>query len=335
MAKLNERDGQYVLRWTDPDGTRKSKSLGKVGVFPKRDAKAILLAKELELTTGMRMLGKGGSTAPTFGRYAREYVTWRGMKFPDSQERVEQIIEQHLIPAFEFVALDSLKPDQVEQWMQVRLTKVKPETVAKELRTLKAVLHHAMDRDVLARDPLRTVTAPRNLESSPIRFYEAHELARIYEASFDKGSVWKLLANTGMRRGEALALNWSNVGPHSIQILSTSEDRTKSGKWREVPLSDGARLALEDLAWNGREGYVLPRIAPESLSRSFVKDAARAGLPGHLHELRHTYVSHLVRAGVPLRTVQVLAGHAHYSTTERYAHVAKGTEPAPVRELSI
>lgn len=41
-----------------------------------------------------------------------------------------------------------------------------------------------------------------------------------------------------------------------------------------------------------------------------------------LHSLRHTYISHLVMAGIPLRVVQKLTGHAHHSTTERYAHLA-------------
>ncbi|MGO1068284.1 tyrosine-type recombinase/integrase [Lysobacter sp. CA199] len=43
---------------------------------------------------------------------------------------------------------------------------------------------------------------------------------------------------------------------------------------------------------------------------------------GSLHRLRHTFCAHLVMAGVPLRRVQLLAGHADYKTTEIYAHLA-------------
>ena len=81
--------------------------------------------------------------------------------------------------------------------------------------------------------------------------------------------------------------------------------------------------------------YVLPRVHPSSLSRAAIRDARRAGLDGSLHTLRHTYVSHLVRAGVPLRTVQLYAGHAHYSTTEGYAYLIPGTTPAAVTALAL
>lgn len=43
---------------------------------------------------------------------------------------------------------------------------------------------------------------------------------------------------------------------------------------------------------------------------------------GSLHCLRHTFRSHLVIAGAPLRTVQKLAGHASFTTTEKYAHLS-------------
>jgi integrase len=47
-------------------------------------------------------------------------------------------------------------------------------------------------------------------------------------------------------------------------------------------------------------------------------DAKRAGIGGSLHRLRHTFCAHMVMTGVPLRRVQILAGHADYATTEKY-----------------
>jgi site-specific recombinase XerD len=69
---------------------------------------------------------------------------------------------------------------------------------------------------------------------------------------------------------------------------------------------------------------VIPRMAPASLSRACIHDIRRANLNGSLHTLRHTYISHLVMAGVPLRTVQKLAGHSTVAVTERYSHLAPG-----------
>ena len=150
--------------------------------------------------------------------------------------------------------------------------------------------------------------------------------------------VWKLYANTGMRRAEGLDLTWAMVGKKDIRILSRDDDpdemeqrasgtsgATKSRNWRFVPLNDAAREALDELKQQTYEtGMVIPQVDKNVLSRSFRKDIARAGLVGTLHWLRHTYVSHLVMNGVPLRTVQVLAGHSSYAVTERYAHLAPG-----------
>ena len=176
--------------------------------------------------------------------------------------------------------------------------------------------------------------APKLLDSKPHRFYEVDELLELYKAADPMHApLWKLFANTGMRRGEGLMLRWSWIGKKSIRILSTVDERTKSGDWREIPLSDGANEALEAIKKNGE--YVLPRIRPESLSRAFLRDAASAKLDGSLHTLRHTYISHLVRSGVPLRTVQIFAGHTHYSTTEKYAYLSPGEAPAQALRLAI
>jgi len=79
-------------------------------------------------------------------------------------------------------------------------------------------------------------------------------------------------------------------------------------------------VALEFL--DNESDYVLPRVNKSSLTRAFKKAVVNAGLDGSLHCLRHTFCSHLVMQGVPLRTVQVLAGHASFKTTEGYAHLA-------------
>jgi site-specific recombinase XerD len=104
-----------------------------------------------------------------------------------------------------------------------------------------------------------------------------------------------------------------------IRVLSEEGARTKSGRWREITLTPSAKAALQELS---QTGYVLPRMTPQSLSRHFAHDAKKAGLPGNLHCLRHTFCSHLVMLGIPLKTVQELAGHATPAQTNKYAHLS-------------
>jgi len=129
-----------------------------------------------------------------------------------------------------------------------------------------------------------------------------------------------LLANTGIRRAEAMNLKWSNVNEDRIHILSTSAQRTKSAKWRDIPLSPGATEALKIIIRDTE--FVFPRIAGSSLSRAFKTSVVNASLGGSLHDLRHTFISHLVMNGIDLRTVQILAGHASFKTTLEYAHLS-------------
>ncbi|MDO8595785.1 MAG: tyrosine-type recombinase/integrase, partial [Sulfuricaulis sp.] len=237
-------------------------------------------------------------------------------------------------------------PAEVEQFKTERRFLAKASTVGKELRVLQAILNRAVALKVITDNPISIVRAPKLLDSKPHRFYEAAELVQLYAAAGARAWIWKLLANTGLRRGEALMLRWlwitdpclpclpagTAAGKGTVRVLSAEDERTKSGKWRELPLSDGAREAL---AGRTRDIHVLPRMAPESLSRAFHVDAGRAGLDGSLHNLRHTYISHLVRAGVALRTVQLYAGHAHYSTTEGYAYLSPGAAPEQALKLAI
>jgi len=308
MARIYQRNGSWYLDYFK-EGKRSRRSLGKVS---EAEAQVQLTALERRLDAPPPAAG------PDFLTWAEEYSHWHSGEFPDSYYRVESIIRCHLIPAFGDLAIGMITPRAVEAYKRARSEVVAPGTVVKEIRTLQAMINHAVTWDVIPRNPIKRVKAPKDLRSKPPRWYTKDELQQIYGAS-EYGPTWQLMANTGLRRTEAMQLEWKNIDTDSIRIVSGAEARTKSGKWRLVPLSDGAKSALR--AFKGK-GRVLPELAPYSFSRAFSRDAMRSGLDGSLHCLRHTYCSHLVMAGVPLRTVQILAGHASFTTTEKYAHLA-------------
>lgn len=336
-----------MLDWRDAEGTRRRDTLGRVGELSERDANRILKQRNLELSAGYRILNP--ARAPRFGDFVRnDYLPWHAAEYPASHYRVKQIVEQYLLPEFEYDALDQLAPKKAEKWKHGRRAAgAKAETVTKELRTLLAIVNKAVEWKDVSENLIAGVHAPQSLDSKPPRFFTAPELTAIYEACRVQvnggygqqpnpahAHMWRLYANTGMRRAEGLLLKRAWIGRQAMKILSTEEDRTKSGKWREVPLSDGALEALEGLHGSGE--YLLPRITLPSLSRACVRDIRRAKIvDGSLHTLRHTYCSHLVMNGVPLRTVQKLAGHSSIAVTERYAHLAPDHLRNAVKTLSI
>ena len=152
------------------------------------------------------------------------------------------------------------------------------------------------------------------------------------EAARDR-ALLELLYGTGLRVGEAVALDLGDLSAGEVRVR-----HGKGDKERHVPLGDKARQALDGyLAL--RSGLAHPksgfldgsalfvtrrgaRIGQREVRRLVDAWAARAGVPPtHPHALRHSYATHLLGSGADLRAIQELLGHASLKTTARYAHV--------------
>lgn len=335
MATLTLRGNAWCLNWSDPKtGERHRRVIGSRSSHSETDATTALKALEYQLATGDQVLNLGqdrNQDRTTFRELAASYLAWRHGQFPDSQDGIDLIVNVHLVPFLTDKPLALLSSDNAEDYVTKRAAEVQPSTLNKELRTLKAILNKAVEWKLLAANPVHYVKGRQEIESKPREFYTADELQRLYTHSSTEveGAMWKLMANTGMRRSEALALRDEHVSANSITIVSTTASRTKSRKWRHVPLSSGAKQALNTLKHlktmhhrNMTAGHVFPRLQKASLTKAFERTADRAGLDGSLHVLRHTFASHLVMAGRPLYEVQQLLGHANIKTTQQYAHLA-------------
>lgn len=342
MATLYKRGKVWYLNWSQ-NGRQHRKSLGPIS---KAEAQTRLEDKRLELKVGKSHF----VDSELFGTLAADYVDWHEHAYPDSHERVKFIIEERLT-RFHARPLSELTQSEIERWLALRAREVKPATVDKELTVLRAVLNKGIQWGMLDKSPARYVQAPQSTSDEPMRWYTSDELQRIYDADRLHAPVWRLLANTGLRRREAMQLRWSDIKGSIMHVVSRTGARTKSGRTRVIPLNDSAQAALSALKEStGDSDYVLPRIAEQSWTRAFAialrraNDAAEAEaepgtkppkLDGSLHSLRHTFCANLVSSGVPLRTVQVLAGHASYATTERYAHLSPSALEDAVKVLNL
>jgi integrase len=135
----------------------------------------------------------------------------------------------------------------------------------------------------------------------------------------------KLLALTGLRRGEIQGLTWPMVDwQHAVLNLPD----TKTGQ-RSVPVSSQVAGLLREIhAFSGepRDGYVIrsSRGLPlKSLSCTWERIRALAGIPDvRIHDLRHSFASDALMGGVPLAVIGKMLGHRQLSTTQRYAHLS-------------
>jgi integrase len=156
-------------------------------------------------------------------------------------------------------------------------------------------------------------------------------------------AIYTVAGFTGLRQGELRALRWRHVrfADRTVVVVAAIsagyESTTKSGKWRAVPLTREAFVALDELSqrewFTGPDDYVFCGPAGDPIDESALRrrfNAARdaAGLPQlPFHHLRHTFATLAIR-GLDPATVQTLLGHSKITTTERYLHAR------PLNELA-
>ncbi|WP_459018267.1 tyrosine-type recombinase/integrase [Stenotrophomonas sp. PSU_St142] len=269
---------------------------------------------------------------PKVRDYLEWYLDWYEAEHPTTIAKTRSEVKR-FIERFGHRPIDSIRAVEVEQYKRGRLLddRAAKETVGKEIRRLKAAFNRGLEWKELDVNPLASVKAPRGVRSVAVKFYDRAAMRRLYRANPARAPLWLFMAHTGLRRGEIIGLEKSSVVAGRLLVESdpdeTGEGRTKSGKWREVPLNRYARWALRHLP------DPLVTVHKDTLSDWFSKDAYTASIGGHLHRLRHTFCAHLATSGVPLRRIQLLAGHADYATTEEYyAHLTpEGNEEAVSR----
>jgi integrase len=166
------------------------------------------------------------------------------------------------------------------------------------------------------------------------RFLDFEEAGRLVDGAEPEWRACILLGlRAGLRLGELLALRWSDVdldGGRVVVRRALARDvvgTPKSGRSREVPLARQAVEALRghprflhsDLVFCDERGMYSKGKAKCPLWRACDK----AGLERlGWHVLRHSFASHLVMRGAPLKTVQELLGHSDIRMTMRYAHLS-------------
>lgn len=221
--------------------------------------------------------------------------------------------------------LAKVKPSKVDHVGRVRFLD------ASEERRLREALDAREERHRLERDRANAWRAQRGYKLLP----------DLRAAPFvDHLKPLALLSlNTGLRRGELFNLERKHIHlERALLTVAGDTEGNKTAKARHVPLNREARAVLWDwithrqpvgLLFPGPTGKRLDNISTawERLRRSAKLDDFR------WHDLRHTFASKLVMAGVDLNAVRELLGHASLDMTLRYAHLAPEHKAAAVARL--
>ncbi len=357
VKRRGERRLVIDIRFTNPDGTpgryrrdAEVQLLAAARAEERRRIAALVSGDILEAEAGTRAepRARAGERAaqpeatPTkdvlFGAVAEAYLTTyaRSHLKPSTLHGYRKTINGFLVPRLGQRSIDTIDATVVRELDAEYVEReAKPATRRQMQIALRSILcRYAVEAKLLKVAP---VFPPLPRAGRKIMNALTHdEVERLLAASCEAHRLAFLLAAfAGLRAGEVRGLRWRDVDVGAAQLVVRENvcrgvvAAPKSGHERVVPLTGALLVSLERTKLEGRFGLVSKTAkgtpwGEYGLAQAFVRACRRAGLAKtwRLHDLRHFFVTALFRAGVSAPTVQALAGHAHLTTTQRYAHVA-------------
>lgn len=221
--------------------------------------------------------------------------------------------------------LKKVKRAQME-WSHLSLA-----TRQRKAATMKSFLRWLYEKNLITTPLQEKIEAPTVPKKIP-HFLSIDEVLHLFDFlkknSHDRNSdkdnfylaLLYLLYGGGLRVSEACHLCWKNIRIPSAEVLILGKGQKE--RWVVLP-----QKAMEAIT-------ALPRLStsiwgPHGLTERKAYDWIRklgkeAGLrtPLHPHALRHSYATHLITAGMNLRTLQELMGHSSLTSTEKYLHLS-------------
>jgi integrase len=323
MAKgLYKRGNVWWIRYADGFGSivRESSHSTKF-----KDAEDLLLGRKKTIREGKEPDPIKRIPNYTFHQLADEYLKWceRQRSFRSKKGFILQLKE-----AFGNLQLRHLNTKLLEQYQTDRINKGnKPATVNRLIATLKHCIHKGYQWEMLSEETLKRVRNVKLLEENNrrLRYLSQSECQTlIHNCQGSTRGIVVTALNTGMRKGEILGLKWEQVDlRHGFILL----DKTKNGERREIPINETVKGVLQSKLRRVDIPYVFYDSCSgkryQNIKRSFNTALRRAGIRDfRFHDLRHTFASHLVMAGVDITTVSRLLGHKSLTMTLRYSHLA-------------
>lgn len=301
------------------EGRRKQEKIGP----SKKLAEAVFAKRKIEIAEG-KFLNRKKIQKIRFEEFSKDYL-----EYSEANKRNygrECFTMRHLVRAFGDRLLSEITIWRIERYKAERRGLVAPATVNRELTLLKHMFTKAIQWEKATVNPVKAVKLLREANSR-VRFLTYEEERQLLTQCQPNLRTLVIAAmHTGFRRGELLSLTWNDVD-FANGLVTVQAAYAKNGERRAIPMSKTLRRVLEETRNGMKSNEHVFRtetgdryLSPTTAFESAVK---RAGITDfHFHDLRHTFASRLVMAGVDLRTVQELLGHKNITMTLRYSHLS-------------
>jgi len=293
-----------------------------------------------------------------------------------SYDRKEQVLENQVYPYIGDLQVSNLTTSDIQSMINSLSKKYSYSTIKKAYEAVNACMKLAIIKRDIQYNPALGVTLPTNIQKSEgeIIFFNESEIKLITEEAVRKynndipiyrlGYAVLFLLNTGLRIGEALALQWRDIdfinktvfikknvklvknrdSKQETKYILKEQNNPKTKKsTRTVPLNANAINALLQLKTvTGNHQHVFATktgkiINPRNIDRMFRNILTQCKLPlCGLHSLRHTFASILFKNGVDVKTVSEILGHSDVSITyNTYVHLIQEQKIKAVELINI
>ncbi|WP_240078041.1 tyrosine-type recombinase/integrase [Enterococcus gallinarum] len=264
--------------------------------------------------------------------------------------KTERVFKNHILPAFGNKPIQDIKPMDAQNQMNVWHKKLVRASMVMNYAGL--VFDYAIRMQLINMNPTKVIKKPVRKESvredKDMNFYDKDELKKFMAAlennnNFRAFVYFRLLAFTGMRKGESLALKWSDIDLEKQTLyINKAVSRSATGLYIQTPKTPSSirRISIDDktvsilqeykkespdgLVFQSEDGGILSPAKPRKWYLTAMKNLPDDFKQISIHGFRHTHASLLFEAGASIKDVQSRLGHSDIQTTmDVYTHVSK------------
>ncbi|MCO4483910.1 Integrase/recombinase, phage associated [Streptococcus infantarius subsp. infantarius] len=292
---------------------------------------------------------------------------------PQTYSQTVSELKTHLLPVFGNIRVEKITLPMVQVFVN-RIAN-NPNLGSVSLKIIlsinKRILKYAVNLQLITVNPADNIIVPKNKKNisqkKELKYFEANQLKQFKDyldklpntfRNYYHKTLYDTLLATGLRIGEAVALEWSDIDLDNGYIdvnktlvwsrMETNSPKSMAG-YRKIPIDRNTVLMLrlykarqhqcfiehgyggkmaEHVFSNGLHAYP----SREGLQKTLTKHLKLAGLPYlTLHAFRHTHASLLLNAGISYKELQQRLGHSTLAMTmDTYSHLFDDTEKEAV-----
>ena len=339
--------------------TGKRRQMLRQGFKTKREAEKALAAAQQSVEQGSVV----SKSAMKVDAFLDQWLASQQGRLKESTHHSYVVTSKRVRSGLGHAQLQSLTPMQIETFYADLLdhgradgTGLSPKTVRNTHTVLRKALSDAERLGLVHRNAAAAARGP-SVERPEFTVWSSDELKQFFAAAEPNRlyAAFVLLATTGMRRGEVLGVRWKDLDLDSgqlaiVQTVTNVDGRLtvgtpKTTKSRRVIYLDETTVSVlrthrkrqreDQLAagpdWDGAGGFVFTdefggAVRPEWFSKDFGRVVLASGAPRiRLHDVRHTYATLALKAGVHPKVVSERLGHSTIAITlDLYSHVTPG-----------